>query len=1225
MTDKLDEVRTAVLALPQVTDVAVAPWRDPSPRPGRHLADLLPPATAPTGAAPAPAPETAVAGPATSEAGPSFLDGGPLVLPDDYPRTLQEALARAARDSPDKGITYLLPDGETNYVAYPQLLADAERGLAGLRARGLRPGDSVIFQFDQNHAFITAYWACVLGGFLPTPLAVAPDYETGAGKLHNTWTLLDRPLVLTDLDAAELAGTLARQWGEDVRVVALADVLAGDRDEAWFPARPDSPVLNLLTSGSTGVPKCVRHANRSIVRRTWADTVENGLTADEVTLNSAAMDHVLGSVMLHIRDVFLRCSQVNVKTELFIARPLNWLDWTDRYRITNLGASNFAFALVTGYADEIAAGTWDLRTLRLVFNGGEPVVSRTAHTFLTLLAPHGLPADAMVPAWGMSETGSGVTYARMTRTDLRQGVVVIDQASMGGDLRAATVESRQTVTFTAVGGPMPGCVLRIVDADGELVPRGRVGRLEVTGDTMMTGYFNNEAANAEAYTSDGWFRTGDLAFVWDDGIVIAGRERDLIIVNGANYLCHEIEAVVSGVPGVVPTGTAAGGLFSTDIGTDRLLVFFVPEEGTDAAGTVRGIRAAVTARIGIAPDAIVPVTAAEFPRTESGKIQRGRLIAAYAAGEYAARLRELEIAEEGPDTLPAWFFTPAWEASPLPSGADGALLVFADEPVPGAVTVRPTDGESRFDGDYWLNPDDEDGYARILAEAGPLDGIVHAWSTAGDAEDLRGGLRRGLHSVVRLARAMGERDTGLVVLTRFDGALANGALVGLVQTIATERPAGITRLIDLAGDAYPPDLAAEAGTPGDVLVRYQDGQRFAARLGPAADVRNVGDPFPTGGCYLVTGGLGGIGREVARFLVTARGARVLLAGRSPATDLPVDVRYERVDVADADALRAAVERAERDWGQPLTGVLHLAGASLRGQMDDLEAHLVAREPTCAFERMFAAKVHGTVAAARLLDDRPGAFLLLFSSVNGYFGGTGFGAYAAASSFQDVFAEQWSARHGRDVQSLAWSHWTDVGMNVGGPATTAATARGFRPITPAQGIGSLVVARASGDRRLLVGIDARNADVTPLLVADATRPAALVGYVGGAARFDAVRQAAADVLGADVPVLVAPLAELPRTPDGAIDVAALARSARRDGAARTEPPALGLEADLAQVLCDVLGRGFIGRDESFFEVGGNSMSTILVQDLVARRLERKLPLRTLYQHPTVRGLATALAG
>jgi acyl-CoA synthetase (AMP-forming)/AMP-acid ligase II/NAD(P)-dependent dehydrogenase (short-subunit alcohol dehydrogenase family) len=1223
----------AARRVPGVTGVVAVGWREHVAMRGVHLTDV-PHAT--LGATPQ---KVVAAVPAQTPAGtgdgrpPAILDGGPVNLPGNYPRTLREALVRAAEVAPGRGITFLRPDGSTEQLTYSRLLRDAGCALGGLRVRGVRPGDAVIFQFADNRAFITTFWACVLGGFLPTPIAPVADHRAGPGaaKLRNTWDFLGQPLIVTDLGADEVATERGEMWSADVELVRFAELAGHEHEAAHHPSTPDSPLLNLLTSGSTGLPKCVQHNNRSIVARTWGDCLVNSLTAAEVTLCSMPMDHVMGCVMAHVRDVFLACDQINATPEMFAARPVAWLDWIDRYGVTNLAAPNFAFALVNEHAEEIAAGHWNLGSLHTIYNAGEPVNSGTAHDFLRMLEPHGLPHDAMLPSWGMSETSSTVTHARLSRVDTLRSVAAVDKDSLAEDLRFVAPDAPEAVLLTDVGAPLPGVVLRVVDDGGVPVPEGRIGHLEITGATMMAGYHANAAADAESRTADGWFKTGDLAFSHRGGLFIAGRAKDLIIVNGANHLSQDIEAVVAAVEGVMPTAAAACGLFDPDLGTDRLILFYVPSSDfgdvTVQGDVVRAVKAAVAARSGLDAHAVIPVTAEEFPRTTSGKIQRGQLLTRYVAGEFDAVLRAVEVVTEGPSALPGWFLAPVWTPSPPPPAvtlSGGVCLVLSDDPDgPFLAALRSTHPQTSFVVRTASADEDHQRVVRdVLAKHGEIASVVHARTlSTPELEPLRAGLTRGVLSVVALVQALVANKlthVDLLVATRLAESV-NATLSGLVRTLADERPVASARVVDLGAAGHELLAARELGRTPDVVVAYADGQRLVPELEPvpvpepAALVERPA--FLRGGLLLVTGGLGGIGTLLARHLERAHDAKLVLVGRSPSAEPD----YVRCDVTDVAQLRAAVEQAETRWNRRLVGVLHLAGAPLRDHWDDLDAHKIAGADLAAFEAVLAPKVLGACALAELLADRPDAALVLFSSVNGWFGGSGFGAYSSASSYLDGFAARLSADGRREVQALAWSQWSGVGMNAGAPTEAAAAARGFRSISEHRGIASFAVARAIRQPHVLIGVDAANPAITPFLAERATSPAVVVAYTGDPDLLDDVKTAVRDEIGLGTQVRVT---HLPRLPEPGVDAAALVRltaPARAD-----EPPRPGLETQIAQIWCEVLGHSYIGRNQSFFEMGGSSVLTARVQRHMLQRLGLRLPLRGFYESPTVSAVAGVFA-
>lgn len=1218
--------------------------------------------TAPAAAEPASAPVTEAPLPAGDK--PSSEVHGPAPrIPDGAPMTLQDALRQAAEQVPEKGTIFVPREGEAALQSFPELIADAERVLAGLRAAGLRPGDAALFQFDDNRGYITAFWACVLGGFVPTPVAVATTYAAPNAvnrRLYNAWNLLKRPVLLTDSATATALAGVRELWDEpDVRILAVEDLAAHERDSEWFPTRPDSPVFNLLTSGSTGVPKCVQHTNASVAARTWSSAQERGYGPDDVTLIWMPLDHV-AIVMYNVRDVFLKILHVNARIDAFLGDPLLWLDWLDEYQATNTWAPNFAFAMINERADEIAGREWDLSRVRAITNAGEPVVAATSHRFLDLLEPHRLPADAMWPAWGMSETCSAVTYACQKRDDHAAGMVVVAPSSMTGEIRYVEASEQDAVPFSEVGPPIPGFGVRIVDDAGATLPQDRMGELEVRGGAMMSGYHNNPDANRDSYTGDGWFRTGDLAFVHSGSVVICGRKKDQIVVRGINFIAHEIEAVVEQADGVRVTFSAAAGIREPGEGSDQLVIFYVPTSwDADAlAKTTQEIRAALVREIGIGPDLLVPVTDAEFPKTGSGKIQRGQLVGELKAGRFAERIAD--EASEGDDT---WFFRRQW--SPLPSvresTVDGVRLVFAEDrqllqlglegPV---VAVRKGDEFAEEAPDrFRATPGDfRQVLEQVTAHHGAISTVVFAWPLDTSLPDPAARLSAVTEQLTALLKALTDfGEPRLLVLT--SGAvharpgdkvdLGTCALPGLIRTAVTEAPLPVIRQVDLPGDksGWSAVLRAElADRVSTGVVAARNGERLRARLRPVQESeagRDIGAPVVPGGLYLVTGGLGGIAYDLAGYLVATYGVRLLLVGRSAATGEKADrledlslfggVTYAQLDITDEQALREAAEAAEAQWGRPLDGVLHLAGADPTGQWQNLEEHTLARETSSVFEELYSAKVSGTLAIAGMLEDRPEASLVLFGSVNGEFGGHSFGAYSAANTFLVGFADHWRHDRGRAVRCLAWSMWTGVGMNRSQPSGPAKH-RGFRSIDPAEGLRSFLTATAVPYHYVIIGLDLSNPLILSEMDSDELQAhEILVAYTTEDTDAATVHKALEPLLrSVSVPVRFLAVPRIPTDVHGAVDTAQLLLDAapKRPSRKESTPPATDLERRIAVIWSDVLNRPSIGRDDSFFELGGNSLRATRLLAMVGDELEVRLTTHELYQNPTVAGLAAAIS-
>jgi len=400
-----------------VRGVVVTPEPYRPPVPAMHLAELLPnwqrgPVVGRDTTVPSIDTSTHER-PATTDW--SFSEGPALSMPVDAPRTLPEALQRAASTLPCAGVTYVIDERQEVHQTYAALLEDAARILTGLRAAGLQAGDRVLFQLSDARDFLQTFWGCVLGGFVPVPIGVAPSYvqaNATLGKLRHAWESLGHPRVVTSANLFSSLDPLGAQWGiEGWEVLRVEALRAHDVAGTWQSCRPDDLALLLLTSGSTGTPKAVMQSHCAILARCQATCEHNDFSAADVSLNWFPLDHVGGLVMFHVRDVFAQCAQMHVPTHHVLEDPLRWLDLIEKHRATITWAPNFAFGLINARAEQLSSRRWDLSSMRFILNAGEAIGAKTARRFLELLSPHDLPGTAMRPAWGMSETCSAVTYS----------------------------------------------------------------------------------------------------------------------------------------------------------------------------------------------------------------------------------------------------------------------------------------------------------------------------------------------------------------------------------------------------------------------------------------------------------------------------------------------------------------------------------------------------------------------------------------------------------------------------------------------------------------------------------------------------------------------------------------------------------------------------------------------------------------------------------------------
>jgi non-ribosomal peptide synthetase component F len=649
--DAVQRVERAAREASGATEILVRWQRPPVPR--LHVSDIVgatAPRTLDEGVPPADVP------PPSARDVLAVAHGASVESRRRRPETLRDALVHAAGLATGQ-IVYVEGTAEQHVESYAGLLDRAECILAGLRGAGLAPGAPVLLRLSRNSDLLGALWGCALGGFRPVPIPPAPgDGDVLGERVLACWRALGHPLIVTSLrDAAAPtwpteASCASGRAGEPAPIVCLVDRLAAHPpDRRHHQGGADDPAVLMLTSGTTGEPKLIVLSHRNLLARARAANDLCGFTSAQRIVSWLPLHHSGSLADWHVRAVELGCSAVYARADDVAGDPRSWLDLLDRYRASASWAPSFAYQLVANEVRDKGGRAWDLSCVEYLLTAGESVSRRAIVDFTAALTQYGLRANCIRPAYGMTELASGVTYVRPGSEPLR--FHTIDRGRLEGRIRRTPDRAPNSLAFADLGAPIAGMSLRIVDGDGTVMLEETIGRLQVRGTAVSPGRYGVAARDPEA-----WFETGDRAFLCEGRLVLTGRAKDIVIVNGLNVDCHEIEQAVEAVDGVVPSFTAACQVRDAATGLEQVAVFFHASIADDTPGVMRRIRGALAAHTGLTPDYLVPVDQEEIPKTSTGKIRRAELAQRFDRRGFDARLEAADMIESTERTVPAWFF-----------------------------------------------------------------------------------------------------------------------------------------------------------------------------------------------------------------------------------------------------------------------------------------------------------------------------------------------------------------------------------------------------------------------------------------------------------------------------------------------------------------------------------------------------------------------------------------
>ena len=544
---------------------------------------------------------------------------------------LLELLEQAANREEQTGIqAYSLGclDLSPKRLMYRDLLRLARDNAPKIRLMSAAaPRKICLLHFDDHLDNIEFLWSVLAAGFVP---AMSPpltnDDEQRRKHLLHLQKLLHNPVIITREHLLPESATLKA----DVKILTAEQIQAyvgrdsASNEIAIEPSGDDLAIL-MLTSGSTGNTKAVTLRHTQILQAISGKSTFHGTNDNNTFLNWIGLDHVANLTEIHLHAVGLAAEQVHVAAADLVANPLAFIQLIGRHSAAYTFAPNFFLAGLRKALEKPESQPQlhdlDLSSLRALISGGEANVTETYSAVTQLLKPFGAASDVIRPGFGMTETCAGSIY----------------------NLECPVYDITSRTEFTSLGTSIPGLRLRIARDDQTVAKPNEIGDLQVSVPVVFDEYFNNAEATAAAFTEDGWFVTGDRAYLDTSGkLHLSGRAKDVIIINRVKHLPHELESAIedAGIQGVVPSYTAVFPHRPQGSDTEVICVVYLPSyEELDVAARL-SVRQKVSeiaiTQTGARPYCILPLNKAALPKTTLWKLSRPKLRIAYESGLFAA-------------------------------------------------------------------------------------------------------------------------------------------------------------------------------------------------------------------------------------------------------------------------------------------------------------------------------------------------------------------------------------------------------------------------------------------------------------------------------------------------------------------------------------------------------------------------------------------------------------
>jgi acyl-CoA synthetase (AMP-forming)/AMP-acid ligase II len=545
-------------------------------------------------------------------------------------KTLAQALIE--NENPSASIHFINGANDTRSIAYNQLQNRALGLLKHFQQSGLDEGDELVLLTQRNEAFIEGFWASLLGGITAIPLSFGISDEHKwkffriVRQLKNPWVLLEQANASRLEKFAEI-NNLQAEWNiikDRLFVLEQIPPFAGLGKMAEI--NENRTAFIQFSSGTTSEPKGIVLSHKNLVTNIKGIGLGLEITPADSILSWMPLSHDMGLIGSHLVSIFFGISQYIMATELFIRRPMLWLEKMSEVQASITCSPNFGYRHCLNALDASNSTRLSLNKVRLILNGAEPISVPLADEFLETFGNFGLKRESMLTVYGLAEASLAVAFPKagahfkcvtLSRNNLSPGTEVVPDES--------------GLSFAIEGKAVSGCQIRITGNEGKILPLNHVGNIEIKGDNVTRGYLNDPELN-EQTIKDGWLNTGDLGFLNEDGeLVVTGRAKDIIFINGSNYYPQDIEMIAETHFGIDAGKVAACAVRDLQREEDHIILFVIHKGAEEIFyPKIAPLKRIINEVAGIKITEVIPVS--KIPKTTSGKIQRYLLGGYYMNG-----------------------------------------------------------------------------------------------------------------------------------------------------------------------------------------------------------------------------------------------------------------------------------------------------------------------------------------------------------------------------------------------------------------------------------------------------------------------------------------------------------------------------------------------------------------------------------------------------------------